>query len=49
MPSSSPEVHSDRLDNGTIEFIRAVACNYWAQGIDGLYLSQWFTAYPYAR
>ena len=42
-----PEVHSDRLDNGTIEFIRAVACNYWAQGIDGLYLSQWFTAYPY--
>ncbi len=42
-----PEVHSDRLDNGTIEFIRAVACNYWPQGIDGLYLAQWFTAWPY--
>lgn len=43
-----PEVHSDRLDNGTIEFIRALTCNYWAQGIDGLYLSDWFTAYPYS-
>lgn len=42
-----PEVHSDRLDNGTIEFIRAVACNYWAQGIEGLYLDQWMTAWPY--
>ena len=40
-------ISSDRLDNGTIEFIRAAACNYWAQGIDGLYLDQWFTAWPY--
>jgi hypothetical protein len=38
---------SDRLDNGTIEFIRSTACNYWAQGIDGLYLDQWFTVWPY--
>ena len=43
-----PEIHSDRLDNGTIEFIRAVTCNYWAQGIDGLYLAMWFiTDWPY--
>ena len=38
---------SDRLRSGTIEFMRAVACNYWAQGIDGLYLAQWFTSWPY--
>ncbi len=40
-------ISSDRLDNGTIEFVRAAACNYWAQGIDGLYLDQWFTVWPY--
>ena len=45
--SIQPEMHSDRLDNGSIEVIRAVACNYWAQGIDGLYLAQWWTAWPY--
>ena len=29
--------------------IRGVACNYWAQGVDGLYLSQWFAGanWPY--
>ena len=29
--------------------IRALASNYWAQGIDGLYLNQWFagTNWPY--
>ena len=41
------EVNSDRLDTGIIEQIRAVACNYWRQGVDGLYLAQWFTAWPY--
>jgi len=27
--------------------IRAAACNYWAQGIDGLYLAHWFGNWPY--
>ena len=26
---------------------RAAACNYWAQGIDGLYLAHWFSYWPY--
>jgi hypothetical protein len=38
---------SDRLNEATIETIRAAACNYWEQGIDGLYLSQWFSQWPY--
>ncbi len=41
------QILSDRLDDGTIDFVRATACNYWAQGIDGLYLAQWFTSWPY--
>ncbi len=40
-------VNTDRLDNATIESVRGTACNYWAQGIDGLYLDQWFTIWPY--
>jgi hypothetical protein len=42
-------VNSDRVGGGTIEMIRAVASNYWAQGVDGLYLGQWFagTNWPY--
>ena len=35
-------VDSDRLSNGSIEVIRAAACNYWDQGVDGIYLNQWF-------
>ena len=27
--------------------VRATACNYWEQGIDGLYLAQWFPHWPY--
>ena len=27
--------------------IRAAACNYWDQGIDGLYLAHWFSNWPY--
>ena len=38
---------SDRLNEATIETIRAAACNYWEQGIDGLYLAQWFSQWPY--
>ena len=41
------QVHSDRLKNATISIMRAAASNYWAQGVDGLYLDQWFTRWPY--
>ncbi|MEE2658967.1 MAG: hypothetical protein VX733_10710 [Candidatus Latescibacterota bacterium] len=40
-------VDSDRLGQGTIELIRAAACNYWEQGVDGLYLGHWFGCWPY--
>ena len=40
-------VDSDRLDQAPIEMIRATATNYWAQGIDGLYLAHWFGNWPY--
>lgn len=30
------------LCSGTIEYIRGAACNLWAQGVDGLYLSSWY-------
>lgn len=40
-------VDSDRLGESTIEMIRAAACNYWAQGVDGLYLAHWFGNWPY--
>ena len=41
------QVHSDRLKNATISIMRAAACNYWAQGVDGLYLDQWYARWPY--
>jgi hypothetical protein len=40
-------VDSDRLGEATIEMVRAAACNYWAQGVDGLYLAHWFSNWPY--
>ena len=40
-------VDSDRLAEAPISMVRATACNYWAQGIDGLYLAQWFPHWPY--
>ncbi len=40
-------VDSDRLGRGTIPVVRATACNYWEQGVDGLYLAQWFDHWPY--
>ena len=27
--------------------VRGAACNYWAQGVDGLYLAHWFGNWPY--
>lgn len=42
-------VHSDRLSNTSIEIIRGASCNYWEQGIDGIYLNQWYQGsnWPY--
>ena len=41
------QVYSDRLQNADITVARAGACNYWAQGVDGLYLDQWYARWPY--
>ena len=38
---------SDRLAEAPIEMIRAAACNFWAQGIDGLYVSGWHGNWPF--
>ena len=35
-------INSDRVSGAPIEMIRAVASNNWAQGIDGILLSQWY-------
>ena len=41
-------VNTDRVDIETVEMLRATACNYWAQGIDGLFLDRgWFLGWPY--
>ncbi len=40
-------VGSDRLSDAPVSMVRAAACNCWAQGVDGLYLAQWFTLWPY--
>lgn len=40
-------IDSDRLAEGSIEMIRAGACNAWEQGVDGLYLAHWFGRWPY--
>ncbi len=45
--SIQSQVDSDRLGQANIQMIRAAACNYWAQGIDGLYLANWFGNWPY--
>ena len=42
-------IDSDRLGQGTVEVVRACACNYWEQGVDGLYLGHWFGNWPYGR
>jgi len=40
-------VASDRLQDATVAMIRATACNAWDQGVDGLYVSEWFRLWPY--
>ena len=47
VPALHSSVGSDRLGQGPISMIRAQACNYWDQGVDGLYLAQWFHHWPY--
>jgi len=46
-PTLQSDADSDRIGPAPIEMIRAAACNYWAQGIDGLYLAHWFVRWPY--
>ena len=40
-------VDSDRLSTAPIEMIRAAACNYWDQEVDGLCLVHWYGNWPY--
>ena len=40
-------VASDRLLDAPITMIRAMACTSWAQGVDGLYITEWFRLWPY--
>ncbi len=47
LPALQSRVDTDRVGEGTIEMLRATACNYWSQGIDGLYIAHWFGAWPY--
>ena len=38
----------DRQEVESVEMMRATACNYWSQGIDGLFLDRgWFLDWPY--
>ena len=38
---------SDRLGEAPIPMVRATACNYWAQGVDGIYVAHWHSHWPY--
>ena len=40
-------VSNDRLADAPVSMIRAIACNQWAQGVDGLYVAEWFNNWPY--
>ncbi len=40
-------VDSDRIGHSPIEVTRATATNYWAQGVDGLYIAYWHGLWPY--
>ncbi|MCY3759685.1 MAG: hypothetical protein OXH50_00410 [Gemmatimonadetes bacterium] len=40
-------VGNDRIGDGPIAMMRAAACNYWDQGVDGIYMAQWFQQWPY--
>ena len=38
---------TDRIGEAPVEMVRGLACNYWAQEVDGLYLAHWFGQWPY--
>jgi hypothetical protein len=40
-------VDSDRVQEAPIEMVRGAACNYYAQGVHGLYLAHWFNNWPF--
>ena len=40
-------VFSDRLLDAPLSMLRAAACNFWDQGVDGLYVAEWFHLWPY--
>ena len=41
-------VSTDRINEASIEMMRGSACNYWDQGVDGIYVAHWFGYWPYA-
>ena len=43
----SSQLMSDRMQLPSIEMVRAIASNYYMQGVDGLYLAHWFAYWPY--
>ena len=47
MAALQSRVDTDRIGEATPAMIRGAACNYWRQGIDGLYLAHWFGCWPY--
>ena len=40
-------IFTDRLSEAPISMVRATAMNAWDQGVDGLYVSEWFKLWPY--
>ena len=47
LPALRSRVASDRISEMTIEMMRAAASNYWAQGVDGIFVAHWFGKWPY--
>ena len=46
LPALWSQVRTDRVE-GTIEMVRAAACNYWAQGVDGIFAAHWHARWPF--
>ena len=45
--SLADQISTDRLHSAPISGTRGAACNYWAQGIDGMELWFWFIDWPH--
>ena len=41
------QLDTDRLGDAPISVVRAAACNYWEQGINGVDLWYWYLSWPY--